>query len=70
MLRVCQLFVFSLWPTRNIDKMHLHKIVFSMFLSTLRVKSPITKKIKNNIFEGMTYQCYILMLFDFVFDSK
>jgi len=27
---------------------------FFMFLSNLRVKSPITKKMENNIFEGMT----------------
>jgi len=39
-----------------------------MFLSNLRVKSPITKK--NNIFERMTYRHYILLLFDFVFDFQ
>ena len=36
-----------------------------MFLSNPRVKSPITKKINNNIFEGKTYRFYILLLFDF-----
>jgi len=36
-----------------------------MFLSYLRVKSPITKKIENNIFERITYQFFILFLFDF-----
>jgi len=32
-----------------------------MFLSNIRVKSPMTKKIENNIFEGMTYRLYILL---------
>jgi len=43
-----------------------------MFLSILRVKSPIVKKDKNknNIFEGMTYQYYILLLFDSEFDFQ
>ena len=41
-----------------------------MFLSNLRVKSLITKIINNNIFEGMTYRFYILLLFDFVFDFQ
>jgi len=36
---------------------------FFMFISSLRVKLPITKKIENNIFEGMTYRFYILLLF-------
>ena len=34
--------------------MHLRRIIFSMILSNLRVKTPITKKIENNIVEGMT----------------
>jgi len=38
-----------------------------MFLSNLRVKSPITKKIENNVFEGITYRYHILVLFNFVF---
>jgi len=67
---VSALFVFSLLPTRNIDKTHLRRIIFYKFLSNLRVKSPITKKMDNNIFEGMTYRFYILLLFDFVFDIK
>jgi len=38
-----------------------------MFLRrNLRVKSPITKNMENNIFEGMTYRYYILVLFEFV----
>jgi len=42
-----------------------------MRLSNLRVKSPaITKKIENNIFQRMTYRFYILLLIDFVFDSR
>jgi len=41
-----------------------------MLLSNLSVKSPIIKKIDNNIFEGMTYQYYISLLFDFVFDFQ
>jgi len=49
-------YVFSLWSTRNIDKKNLRKIIFSMILSNFRVKTPITKKIDNNIFEGMTYR--------------
>jgi len=60
---VSALFIFSIWPTRNIDKTHLR--IFSIFFSNLRVKSPIKKKIDNNIFEGMTYRFYILLLFDF-----
>jgi len=35
--------------------MHLRRIVLSMLLSNFRVKSLITKKIENNIFEGITY---------------
>jgi len=31
-----------------------------MFLSNLREKLPIAKKIENNIFEGMTYTFHIL----------
>jgi len=42
--RMSALFVFSLWSRRNIDKTHLRRIVFSMFLSNLIVKSHITKK--------------------------
>jgi len=38
-----------------------------MFLSNLRVKSSITKKIDYNIFEGVKYRFYILLLFGFVF---
>jgi len=64
---VITLFVFSLWPTHNIDKTHLHKIIFSMFLSHPSVKSPVTKKIENNILDGMTFRFYILLLFDSVF---
>jgi len=41
-----------------------------MLLSNLRVKSLITKKIENNIFDGMTYRLCILLLFDFVFDFQ
>jgi len=41
-----------------------------MFLSNLRVKFPIIKKIENNIFEGMTNRFYILILFDFVLKFK
>jgi len=51
----------------DIDKMHLCKIIFTVFLSYLGVKSLITNKIRNNILEGMTYQFYTLFLFDFVF---
>jgi len=47
------LFVFSLCPIRIIDKTHLHRIIFFIFLSNLRVKLPITKTIENNIFEDM-----------------
>jgi len=55
----------------NIHKTHLRRIIFSMtFLSNLRVKSHITKNIENNIFEGITYQYYILLLFDFVIDFQ
>jgi len=36
-----------------------------MFLSYLRVNSVITKKKDNNIFKGINYQFYILLLFDF-----
>jgi len=43
-------------------KTHLHKIVLSWFLSVLRVISLITKCIKNNIFEGLTYSFYILFI--------
>jgi len=64
------LFVFSLWPTRNINKTYLRKIIFSISLNNLRVKSPITKKVKNNNFEGMTYWFYILLLFDFIFNLQ
>ena len=35
------LFVFSIWLTRNIDKAHLRRIIFDMFLCNLRVKSKI-----------------------------
>lgn len=45
--------MFSLYPIRNIDKTHLCRIVFPMFLIKLRVKSPITKIIEDNIFEVM-----------------
>jgi len=38
-----------------------------LFLSNLGVKSPITKNIEHNIFEGVIYRFYILLLFDFVF---
>jgi len=41
-----------------------------MFSNNLRVKSAITKKIENNILEGMTYRFYILLLFDFAFDFQ
>jgi len=30
----------------------------------------LTKKKDNNIFEGMKYRFYILLLFDFVFDFQ
>jgi len=40
------------------------------FYRPLYVKSPISKKIKNNIFEGITYRFYILFLFLFVFDFQ
>jgi len=33
-----------------------------MFLCYLRVKSPITKKIENNIFEGMTLILYFIVI--------
>jgi len=55
------LFVFYLWSTHNIDKTHLHRIIFSIFLSNLRVESPITNNTENNIFEGMTHQ-FVLIL--------
>jgi len=50
-------FVFSL-PTLNIVKMRSRNIIFFLYIlelsQTLRVKSPITKIIKNNIFEDIT----------------
>jgi len=49
------LIVFSLWPTRDMDKPHLRRTIFSVFLSNNGMKSPITKNIENNIFEEMTY---------------
>jgi len=36
-----------------------YALIFSMFLNNLMVKSPITKKIKNNIFEEITYYRYL-----------
>ena len=45
-------------------------IIFSMFLSNLRIKFLITKKVENNIFEGMAYRFYILLLFDFQNEQK
>jgi len=50
-------YLFFVWPMLNIEKMHLCKIIFLIFLSNLRVKLPITKTIDNNIFEGMTLIC-------------
>jgi len=67
---ISALFVLSLWPTHNMDKTHLHKIIFFMFLRNLREKLPITKIIEDNIFEGMRYRFYILLLFDFIFELK
>jgi len=50
------LFSFSLWPTLNIDKTYLPtQNHFFYVFNNLRVKSPITKKLENNIFEEMTY---------------
>jgi len=39
-----------------------------MILSNLGVKLPNTKVMKYSSFEGLTYQFYILLLFDFIFD--
>jgi len=39
-----------------------------MILGNLRVKSTITNIIGDNIFEGLTYYLYILLLLDFVFE--
>jgi len=36
-------------------RIYIGIIIFPMFLSNLRVKSPIPKNIENNIFEGITY---------------
>jgi len=43
--------------------------MFTKFLNSL-TKSSITKKINNNAFERITYQHYILLLFDFIFDFQ
>jgi len=55
MLKECQRTIcFLSSPLRNIDKTHLPKIIFSMFLSYLLLES---KRVENNIFEGMTSIC-------------
>lgn len=46
-------YLFSLRPTRNIDKMLLPKSFFLWLLSNLR-KSPIIKIIGDNTLEGLT----------------
>jgi len=45
-------YLFSLSGPRATDKTHSRRIIFSIFLNNLRVKSPITKMKGNNIFKG------------------
>jgi len=47
--RISVHFIYFLSLAHNMDKNHLCRIIFPMFLSNLRVESPITKKIENNI---------------------
>jgi len=58
----------SLLDPRTTDKTLSPKIEFLWFLTNLGLKSPKIRE--DNIFEGMTYECYILLLFDFVFDFQ
>jgi len=51
----CIICLLSLANAQHRQNTFMQNHFFFMFLNNLRVKSPIKKKIKNHIFEGISY---------------
>lgn len=58
-------YLFSLTPTFNMDNTLSRETIFIIFAFSM--KSP---SIIDNIFQGLTYRFYILLLVDIIFHSR